>query len=174
MVSVFHWKHSSVSSKLICKPKDFLLMFCQVHSFAFFLRDLEQTANLVTVLKFHLHWEFIVGFSQLLEWYSGLLLIFSNSDNQMQGARSWATDSARLEEAWETHTEFGRWGRGDIYKGKRNVLIPSGRSVKVFVLYNIQFFIWWCLFKKFCRNKKPWYKTVILDLWSQKKFFFLE
>lgn len=62
-------------------------------------------------------------------------------------------------------------GGGIFTKERRMSLFHLGDPVKVFVLYNIQFFIWWCLFKKFCRNKKPWYKTVILDLWSQKSSF---
>lgn len=83
MISVFYWKYSSLSSKFFYKPKDFLLMICQMHFFAF-LRDLEQTTDLVAVLKSHAHWGYVFDSSQLLEGYSGLPLLFSNS-KQMHG-----------------------------------------------------------------------------------------
>lgn len=59
-------------------------MFCLMHILPF-LRDLEQTTDLVAVLKSHAHWGYAFGSSQLLEGYSGLPLIFSKSGNQMHG-----------------------------------------------------------------------------------------
>ena len=41
--------------------------------------------DLVAVLKSYACWAYVVGSSQLLEGYSGLPLIFSNSGNQMRG-----------------------------------------------------------------------------------------
>lgn len=50
-----------------------------------FLRDQEQTTDLVAVLKSRAHWGYVVGSSQLPEGYSGLSLISNNSGNQMHG-----------------------------------------------------------------------------------------
>lgn len=59
-------------------------MFCQIQ-ILLFLRDLEQTTDLVTVLKSHAHGAYVVGSSQLLEGYSGFPLTSSSFGSQMQG-----------------------------------------------------------------------------------------